>query len=59
MPLNKETKPVDEILLPKYMNWSTNFRVLPFNEKMALSWLKNTNSVQAQNYREHSENGTH
>ena len=23
---------VDEILLPKYMNWSTNFRVFTFNE---------------------------
>ena len=28
---------VDEILLPMYMNWSTNFRGLPFNEKIALS----------------------
>ena len=26
---------VDEILLPSYINWSTNFRNLPFNEKMA------------------------
>ena len=23
---------VDEILLPTYMNWSTNFRALTFNE---------------------------
>ena len=23
---------VDEILLPRYMNWTTNFRSLPFNE---------------------------
>ena len=23
---------VDQILLPRYMNWSTNFRGLPFNE---------------------------
>ena len=22
---------VDEILLPRYLNWSTNFRGLPFN----------------------------
>ena len=28
---------VDEILQPKYMNWSTNFISLPFNEEMALS----------------------
>ena len=27
---------VDEILLLKYMNWSTNFRGLQFNEEMAL-----------------------
>ena len=25
---------VDEILLPKYMNWFINFRDLPFNEKL-------------------------
>ena len=31
---------VDEILLPRYMNWSTNFRVWPFNEKMVQSWLR-------------------
>ena len=36
---------VNEILLPKYMNWSFNFRVLSFNEKMAPSWLKHMNSV--------------
>ena len=23
---------IDEILLPNYVNWSTNFRGLPFNE---------------------------
>ena len=32
--------PVDEILLPSYMNWSTNFRRLIFHEEMAPSWLK-------------------
>ena len=26
---------VDEILLSKYMNWSPNFRGLPFNDQMA------------------------
>ena len=36
---------VDEILLPRYMNWSTNFKGLPFNEEMALSWLKRMNSI--------------
>ena len=25
---------VDEILLPRYMNWCTNFRCLLFNEEM-------------------------
>ena len=30
---------VDEIWLPKYMNWPTNFRGLSFKE-MATSWLK-------------------
>ena len=36
---------VDEILLPRYMNWSTNFRVFPFNEKMVPSWLSLMKSV--------------
>ena len=31
---------VDEILLPKYMKWSTKFRGLQFNEEMAPSCLK-------------------
>ncbi len=31
---------VDEILLPRYMNFSTNFRGLSFNEKMTFSSLK-------------------
>ena len=35
---------VDEILLPSYINWSTIFRGLPFNE-MAQSWFKHMNSV--------------
>ena len=30
----------DVILLPRYMNWSTNFRGLPFNEDIAASGLK-------------------
>ena len=30
---------VDEILLPRYMNRSTNFRVLSFNDKIGISWL--------------------
>ena len=33
---------VDEILLPMHMDWSTNFRALPFNEKVAPSWLKHS-----------------
>ena len=28
---------VNEMLLLRYMNWSTNFRGLTFNEKIALS----------------------
>ena len=35
---------VDEIVLPKYMNKSINFRGLAFNEEMTPSWLKR-NSV--------------
>ena len=31
---------VDEILLPRYVNWSTNFRGLPFHEEMTSSRLK-------------------
>ena len=26
---------IDKILLPKYINWSTDLRDLPFNEEMA------------------------
>ena len=36
---------VDEILLPKYVNWSTNFRGFVFNEEIAPSVLKLMNSV--------------
>ena len=36
---------VDEILLPRYMNWSTNFRVFQFYEEMIPSWLKDSNSI--------------
>ena len=36
---------VDEILLLRYMNWSTNFRSSPFSEEMAPSWLKHMNCV--------------
>ena len=36
---------VNEILLPRSMNWSTNFRVLPLKVEMALSCLKYMNSV--------------
>ena len=36
---------VDEILLLKYMNCSTNFRGLSFNVGMTPSWLKHMNSV--------------
>ena len=35
---------VDEILLPRYMNLSTSFRGLPFNNKMEPSWLKHADS---------------
>ena len=31
---------VDEMLLPRYMNLSTNFRGLPFRVEMTPSWLK-------------------
>ena len=34
---------VDEILLPRYMNWSTNFRVLPFKVKMTPFCFLNMN----------------
>ena len=34
---------VDEILLPWSMNWSPDFRGLPFNEEIAPSWLKQMN----------------
>ena len=36
---------VDEILLLRYMNCSTIFRGLPFNEEMVLSWSKHMSSV--------------
>ena len=36
---------VDEILLPRYVNWSINFKGLPFKEEMAPSYLKHMNSV--------------
>ena len=31
---------VDEILLPRYMKWFTNFSDLPFNDEIVASWLK-------------------
>ena len=37
--------PVDKILLLRYMNWSTGFRGLLFNEEMAPFYLKCMNSV--------------
>ena len=36
---------VDETLLPRYMNLSTNFRGLPFRVEMAHSQLKHTYSI--------------
>ena len=36
---------VDEILLPRYVNLSTNFRGLPLRKEMAPSRLKQLNSV--------------
>ena len=36
---------VDEILLPRYVNWSTHFRALPLTGVTALSTLKYINSV--------------
>ena len=36
---------VDEILLPKYVNLSTNFRDLPLKVEMAPSYFKHMNSV--------------
>ena len=36
---------VDEILLPKYVNLSTNFRGLPLKVKIAPSHLKHMNSI--------------
>ena len=36
---------VDEILLLRYMNWSTHFRGLSWNEEMIPPWLKHMNSV--------------
>ena len=36
---------VDEILLPIYVNLSTNFRELPFRVEKALSWLKELYSI--------------
>ena len=36
---------VDEILLPRHVNWSTNFKNLPFKDEMAPSHLKHIDSV--------------
>ena len=36
---------VDEILLLRYVNWSTNFRGLPLKVETAPSCLKHMNSV--------------
>ena len=36
---------VDEMLLPRYVNWSTNFRDLPLYLQMASSCLKHIHSV--------------
>ena len=37
LPMHMSTFSVDEILLPKYMNWSTNFSSFPFHEEMTPS----------------------
>ena len=45
-PVHKLTSlSVDEILLPRYVNWSTYFKGLLFYVVMGLSWLKHLNSV--------------
>ena len=36
---------VDEILLARYVNWSTYFRGLPLDEEMAPSCLKHMKSI--------------
>ena len=36
---------LDEILLPRYVKWCTNFKGLPFNGEMAPSCLQHMNSV--------------
>ena len=36
---------VDKILLPRYQNWSTNFRGLPLRVKLCLYCLKHIHSV--------------
>ena len=36
---------VDEMFLPRYMNWSTNFRDLSLKGEMIAFWLKHMNSV--------------
>ena len=36
---------VDEILLPRYMNFSTNLRELSLRVEMSLSWLKHMYSI--------------
>ena len=36
---------VNEIFLPRYMNWFTNFWRLPFNGEMELYWLKHMDSI--------------
>ena len=35
----------DEMLLPRHVNWSTNFRVLPHKMEMALSSYKHMESI--------------
>ena len=35
---------LDEIFLPRYINWSINFRDLQINDQMVPSWLKHMNS---------------
>ena len=36
---------LDEMLLPRYVNWSTNSKGMPLRVEMAPSCLKHTNSV--------------
>ena len=39
---------VNKILLPRYVNWSTNFRGLPLSEEIVPSCLKHMNCVHAE-----------